>query len=115
MQNSFSSTITRNNFRAQPNDVRFAQNNCDWKTLEVLRNALVSELDAINDYENFTNQTSNENAKRVLREIRDEERVHAGELLALMQMLCPDEQNFFNLGREEVMKLLGNNAMSYGK
>jgi len=38
----------------------------------------------------------------VLKDIADEERVHAGELLRLLRELAPDEEKFYSHGAEEV-------------
>jgi rubrerythrin len=38
----------------------------------------------------------------VLKDIADEERVHAGEFLKLLKHLSPDEEGFYNKGAEEV-------------
>ena len=40
----------------------------------------------------------------VLRDIADEERVHAGEFLRLLHELDPEEENFYADGAEEVEK-----------
>ena len=41
-------------------------------------------------------------AIEVLRDIADEERVHAGEFLRLLRELAPDEEKFYTEGAEEV-------------
>jgi len=38
----------------------------------------------------------------VLKDIADEERVHAGEFLRLLHELAPDEQGFYDEGADEV-------------
>lgn len=114
MQNSFSSTITRNNnFRPQPTNVRFSQNECDTKSMEAIRQSLISEFQAISLYDNWINQLTNENAKKVFKELREEETIHVGELLALMEIICPEKINLFNMGKEEVLKIIGNNSMNF--
>lgn len=45
-------------------------------------------------------------AQAVLREIADEERVHAGEFLRLLKQLAPDEEKFYAEGAEEVEELM---------
>ena len=37
----------------------------------------------------------------MLKDIADEERVHAGEFLRLLKELAPDEQKFYDEGAEE--------------
>jgi rubrerythrin len=46
--------------------------------------------------------TDNELAIEVLKDIADEERVHAGEFLRLLKELASDEEKFYAEGAEEV-------------
>jgi rubrerythrin len=46
--------------------------------------------------------TDNKLAIEVLKDIADEERVHAGEFLRLLHELDSDEQDFYDEGAEEV-------------
>ena len=46
--------------------------------------------------------TDNKLAIAVLKDIADEERVHAGEFLRLLKELAPDEERFYQEGAEEV-------------
>lgn len=46
--------------------------------------------------------TDNILAKEVLKDIADEERVHAGEFLRLLKELDPEEEKFYAEGAEEV-------------
>jgi rubrerythrin len=48
----------------------------------------------------------NELAKEVLRDIADEERVHAGEFLRLLKQLAPDEDKLYQEGAEEVEEMI---------
>ena len=50
--------------------------------------------------------TDNEDAKKVLSDIRDEEREHMGELLELLERLAPDEKALHDEGRGEVREML---------
>jgi len=45
-------------------------------------------------------------AQKVLKNIADEERVHAGEFFRLLKHLAPDEENFYDEGAEEVEQLM---------
>jgi rubrerythrin len=42
----------------------------------------------------------------VLKDIADEERVHAGEFLRLLRHLEPDEEKFYAEGAEEVEEII---------
>jgi rubrerythrin len=46
--------------------------------------------------------TDNKLAIEVLKDIADEERVHAGEFLRLLKELAPDEEKFYQDGAVEV-------------
>jgi rubrerythrin len=46
--------------------------------------------------------TDHKLAKKVLKEISDEERVHVGEFMRLLKELDPDEEKFYKEGAKEV-------------
>lgn len=73
---------------------------------QILRIALIAELDAINLYEQLASLTDDENIKAVLLDIAREEKTHVGEFLTLL--LDKDEEQAEELeeGREEVEELL---------
>jgi len=50
--------------------------------------------------------TDNRLAIEVLKDIADEERVHAGEFLRLLKELDPDEERFYEEGYEEVEEII---------
>ncbi|MBQ7977468.1 MAG: ubiquinone biosynthesis protein COQ7 [Clostridia bacterium] len=74
--------------------------------INAVREDIIGELDAINQYNSHIASTDNELARRVWTSIRDEERVHVGELLALLQHLSPDELSKLNEGRDEVREIM---------
>lgn len=55
--------------------------------LEMLREDLVGELNAINQYQAHIETLDDENAIRVLEHIRDDEKEHVAELTKLIQKL----------------------------
>lgn len=55
--------------------------------LEMLRDDLVGELQAINQYQDHIDSLENEEAKRILEHIRDDEKEHVAELTKLIQQL----------------------------
>lgn len=55
--------------------------------LEMLREDLVGELQAINQYQEHIDSLENEEARRVLEHIRDDEKEHFAELTKLIQQL----------------------------
>ena len=78
----------------------------DEELVIAIRQDLVGELEAIHEYDAHVLATDNEDAKKVLSDIRDEEREHMGELMELLERLAPDEKGLNDEGREEVRELL---------
>jgi len=74
----------------------------DRELTRALRDAIVAEEGAIKQYEAVVDATSNEDAKAVLQGIADEEKIHVGELQALLSKLLPDEDGFLEDGAKEV-------------
>jgi len=74
---------------------------------EILRVAIIAELDAIDLYEQLAATTDNENIKKVLLDIAKEEKTHVGEFQALL--LKEDEEQVKELeeGKKEVEELTG--------
>ena len=67
-----------------------------------IRFMIAAEYEAIQLYMQLAESTDNKLAKEVLKDIADEERVHAGEFLRLLKELAPDEERFYAEGAEEV-------------
>lgn len=70
--------------------------------IRAIRFMVAAEYEAIQLYMQLAESTDNKLAISVLKDIADEERVHAGEFLRLLQELAPDEQAFYDEGAEEV-------------
>jgi rubrerythrin len=75
--------------------------------LRALRLNLAAELEAVHLYVSHAEATDDELAKRVLLDIANEERQHAGEFLALIKRLAPDEAGFLEAGALEVQQMAG--------
>lgn len=63
--------------------------------LEMLRDDLVGELQATNQYQEHIDVLYDEEAKRVLEHIRDDEKEHIAELTKLIQRLDPTQKAKF--------------------
>ena len=63
--------------------------------LEMLREDLIGELQAINQYEEHILSLDNEEAVTILEHIIEEEKEHVAELLALIQDLDPTQAEKF--------------------
>lgn len=70
--------------------------------VRAIRFMVAAEYEAIQLYMQLVESTENKLAQEVLKDIADEERVHAGEFLRLLYHLAPDEEEFYKEGFEEV-------------
>jgi rubrerythrin len=67
-----------------------------------IRFMISAEYEAIQLYMQLAESTDNKLAIEVLKDIADEEKVHAGEFLRLLKELDPEEESFYQEGAEEV-------------
>jgi rubrerythrin len=69
---------------------------------EILRLAIIAELDAVNLYEQMASLTENSDIKKILLDVAKEEKTHVGEFQTLL--LSYDKQQVKELeeGRKEV-------------
>ncbi len=74
--------------------------------IQAIRLDIAGELEAIYIYDAHVQATDNPIAKRVLADIRDEEKAHVGELMALLRILDPREGELFAEGEAEVREML---------
>jgi len=70
--------------------------------IRAIRFMIAAEYEAVQLYMQLAGSIDNQLAKEVLRDIADEERVHAGEFLRLLHELAPDEAKLYAEGAEEV-------------
>ena len=70
--------------------------------VRAIRFMVAAEYEAIQLYMQLAESTDNKLAIEVLKDIADEERVHAGEFLRLLHELAPDEEKFYAEGAREV-------------
>lgn len=71
-----------------------------------IRFMIAAEYEAVQLYMQLAESIDDKLAQKVLIDIADEERVHAGEFLKLLKILAPDEEKFYEEGAEEVEELL---------
>lgn len=74
----------------------------DQELVRAIRFMIAAEYEAIQLYMQLAESTDNNLAIEVLKDIADEERVHAGEFLRLLRELAPDEEKFYAEGAGEV-------------
>ncbi|MDD5404541.1 MAG: ferritin family protein [Sulfuricella sp.] len=75
--------------------------------VRAIRFMVAAEYEAIQMYMQLAESTDNKLAIEVLKDIADEERVHAGEFLRLLRELAPDEDEFYAKGAREVEEEIG--------
>ncbi|MGI5854403.1 MAG: ferritin family protein [Bacillota bacterium] len=74
----------------------------DEELVRAIRFMIAAEYEAVQIYMQLAESTDNKLAIAVLKDIADEEKVHAGEFLRLLKELDPDEEKFYAKGAEEV-------------
>jgi rubrerythrin len=74
--------------------------------IRAIRFMIAAEYEAVQLYMQLAESTDNKLAIEVLKDIADEERVHAGEFLRLLKELAPDEEKFYSEGVEEVEEMI---------
>jgi Uncharacterized conserved protein len=72
---------------------------------EILRVAIIAELDAINLYEQLAAVAGDENVKKVLLEVAREEKTHLGEFQTLLLRVDAEQVQELEKGRKEVEEL----------
>jgi rubrerythrin len=74
----------------------------DEELVRAIRFMVAAEYEATQMYMQLAESTDNILAVAVLKDIADEERVHAGEFLKLLYELAPDEKELYAKGTGEV-------------
>ena len=90
-------------FSGLTNDRKLA----DEELIRAIRFMVAAEYEAVQLYMQLAESTDNKLAVEVLKDIADEERVHAGEFLRLLRELAPDEEKFYAEGAKEVEEEIG--------
>jgi rubrerythrin len=78
----------------------------ETELIRAIRFMVAAEYEAVQLYMQLAESTDNKLAIEVLKDIADEERVHAGEFLRLLNELAPDEEKFYAEGSEEVQEMI---------
>jgi rubrerythrin len=73
---------------------------------EILRAAIVAELDAVNLYEQMANLTKDANIKAVLMDVAKEEKTHVGEFQALLLQFDPQQKQELEAGAKEAEEVV---------
>lgn len=74
---------------------------------EILRVAIIAELDAINLYEQLASRTKDKDLKKILLDVAKEEKTHVGEFQSLLLERDKEQVKELEAGRKEVEEELG--------
>ncbi len=70
--------------------------------IRAIRFMIAAEYEAVQLYTQLAESIDDELAINVLKDIAEEELVHAGEFLRLLKELAPEEEKFYEEGAKEV-------------
>lgn len=99
-------TIQNNKINEILSTIPINQSKIDQKITdkEILRVGILSELDAINLYEQMASNTTNKKIKQTLLDIAREEKTHVGEFQSLLKELDKEYASELLNGEKEVNK-----------
>ena len=72
---------------------------------EILRAAIIAELDAVNLYEQMAGMTESEDIRKILMDVAKEEKTHVGEFQTLLLKYDKEQERELEEGRKEVEEL----------
>jgi rubrerythrin len=73
--------------------------------MEIMRTAIIAELDAINLYEQLAAQTEDASLKKVLLDVAGEEKTHVGEFETMLLRIDKEQVKELEKGKQEVRQL----------
>lgn len=88
-------------FYNRSNQATKEQNLADFETLQKMRNGLIGEIHAVMQYDDNIHSSNDRVAIETWQNIKQEELVHIGELLANLNQLDPSQQQFVQQGIDE--------------
>lgn len=77
-----------------------------YDLIQAIRADIVGEIEAIFLYEAHAEASDDPLVKAVLKDIRDEEKAHCGELMTLLKYLEPSEAEHWESGEDEVKEMM---------
>lgn len=76
------------------------------EVIRAVRYSISAEFEATQLYMQLAESTDDELVQKVMRDVADEERVHAGEFLRLLYEIAPDEKEFYDRSQKEVEEMI---------
>ncbi len=80
--------------------------------IRAIKYSIAAEYEASQIYEQLAESTDYQNAKIVLQEVSDDEKVHVGCFKKLLDILYPEGKEFEKQGEEEISVLLNQKTSS---
>ena len=77
----------------------------NFDTLQKARQDLIGEIQAVIEYDAHIHSTNDKVARQTWQNVKNEELVHVGELLALLNYLDPEQKQFVQKGFAEFYEL----------
>ena len=74
--------------------------------VRAIRFSIASEYEAIQIYEEIAESIDNEDAKKLLNEVAEDERGHVGNFSYLLNMLSPQDEESLKEGKDEAIKII---------
>ncbi len=74
--------------------------------IRAVRFTIAAEYEAVQLYMQIAEASGDRLVVDVMKDIADEERVHAGEFLRLLKYLAPEEEKFYSEGAKEVEEII---------
>jgi rubrerythrin len=74
--------------------------------IRTIRFSIAAEYEAIQLYNQIAESTDDPLVQKVMRDVADEEKEHAGEFLRLLREIDPAEEDFYQHGYEEVEEMI---------
>lgn len=74
--------------------------------IRTIRFSIAAEFEAIQLYEQIIESTDDNQVKKLLKEISDDEKIHVGNFNLLLENLSPKEKEFYNEGKTEASEII---------
>lgn len=89
----------------------FQGNKCDRKLskeelIRAIRFSIASEFEAIQLYEQLKDSIENKEAIKLLEEVAQDEQVHVGNFMHLLDILSPEDKKAIKEGRQEACEII---------
>jgi len=77
--------------------------------VRAIRFSIAAEYEAIQLYEEIEESIDNEEARKILKEVAEDEKIHVGNFLHLLKLIAPEEEEFYQEGCSEAKEILSEN------